>query len=106
MIVGPPSRVRNLPIPSTFTQPGLSHAAAQSSGRARLALAAGVPVRPSAPYLPLAGGLAAAVPLTVLERRLRLRMSGKRRGGRGVRRPPRPPRRERGGGGAGGAAAA
>ncbi len=85
MIVWPPSRVRNLPIPSTFTQPGLSHAAAQSSGRARPALAAGVPVRPSAPYLPLAGGLAAAVPLTALERRLRLRISRKRRASRVIR---------------------
>jgi signal peptidase I len=85
MIVWPPSRFRNLPIPSTFTQPGLSHAGAQSSGRAGLAMAAGVPVRPSAPYLPLAGGLAAAVPLTALERRLRLRISRKRRASRVIR---------------------
>jgi signal peptidase I len=72
MIVWPPSRIGILPIPTTFEQPGLSHAAALSA-RAQPALATGVPVRPSAPYLPLAGGFAAAVPLTLLERKLRLR---------------------------------
>jgi signal peptidase I len=92
MIVWPPSRFRILPIPSTFTQPGLSHVAAQSSGHARPVLAAGVPVRPSAPYLPLAGGLAAAVPLAALERRLRHRISRKRRASR-VRRDQHGPRR-------------
>jgi signal peptidase I len=85
MIVWPPSRFRILPIPWTFTQPGLSHVAVQSSGQARPALRAGVPVRPSAPYLPLAGGLAAAVPLTALERRLRLRISRRRRTNRVLR---------------------
>jgi signal peptidase I len=85
MIVWPPSRFRILPIPSTFTQPGLSHAAAQSSSQARPAMAARIPVRPSAPYLPLAGGLAAAVPLTALERRLRLRISRRRRTNRVLR---------------------
>ncbi|HUZ56372.1 MAG TPA: signal peptidase I [Streptosporangiaceae bacterium] len=77
MIVWPPSRFRVMPIPPTFDQPGLSHSAALPSVRARSAqtrpaLATGFPVRPSAPYLPLAGGLAAAVPLTALERRLRV----------------------------------
>jgi signal peptidase I len=77
MIVWPPSRFRILPIPPTFTQSGLSHAAAL----------------PAAPYLPLAGALAAAVPLTALERKLRLRSRGRRRSG-GVRRERRGPRRE------------
>jgi signal peptidase I len=85
MIVWPPSRFRILPIPPTFTQPGLSHVAVQSSGQARPALRAGVPVRPSAPYVPLAAGLAAAVPLTALERRLRLRISRRRRTNRVLR---------------------
>src|ERR1039457_297970 len=72
MIVWPPSRFRVLPIPATFEQPALSHSAALPSARSRSArnrpvLAAGVPVRSSAPYLPLTGGLAAAVPLTALE---------------------------------------
>lgn len=90
MIVWPPSRIRILPIPSTFTEPGLSHAAAQSSEPARPSLAtgihaAGIPVRPSAPYLPLAGGIAAAVPLAALERRLRLRAARRRRTSRVLR---------------------
>jgi signal peptidase I len=92
MIVWPPSRFRILPIPSTFTQPGLSHAAASSPGQARPAVAAGVPVRPSAPYLPLAAGLAAAVPLTALERRLRLRISRRRPASRSLRDRYRPRR--------------
>jgi signal peptidase I len=82
MIVWPPSRIRILPIPSTFEQPGLRHSAAAPGHAARPVLTAGVPVRPSSPYLPLAGGLAAAVPITVLERRLRLRLrarAGRRR---------------------------
>jgi signal peptidase I len=78
MIVWPPSRFRILQIPATFTQPRLSHVAAPSSGQALQALATGIPVRPAAPYLPLAGGLAAAIPITVLERRLRLRISRRR----------------------------
>ena len=81
MIVWPPSRIRILPIPSTFEQPGLSHTAAAPGHAARPVLATGVPVRPSAPYLPLVGGLAAAVPLTALERRLRLRAIRRRRSG-------------------------
>jgi len=81
MIIWPPSRFRILPIPSTFAQRGLSHAAAtRSDGRPDLA-AAGVPVRPSGPLLPLAGGLIAGVPLTALERRLRLRIRRRRRSG-------------------------
>ena len=91
MIVWPPSRIRILPIPATFEQPGLNHSAA-SSGRARPVLAAGVPVQPSAPYLPLAGGFAAAVPLTLLERRLRLKARGRRRS----RRTPRERQEQRG----------
>jgi signal peptidase I len=87
MIVWPPSRFRVLRIPTTFDQTGLRPAAALPSGASRPAptrpvLATGVPVRPAAPYLPLAGGLAAAVPLTALERRLRLRASRRRRAAR------------------------
>jgi signal peptidase I len=92
MIVWPPSRIRILPIPATFSRGGLSHGSALPAGSARLVVAGSIPVRPSAPYLPLAGGLAAAVPLTLLERRLRLRLGGRRRSG-GVRRERRGPRR-------------
>ncbi len=79
LIVWPPSRFRSLPIPSTFDQPGLnrpagdSAASAPAAASAARALADGVPVRPSPPYVPLAAGLVAAVPLTVLQRRVRTR---------------------------------
>ena len=95
MVVWPPSRFRILPIPPTFSQPGLGRSAAGATGRGRSAVAlaaagSAVPVRPSAPFLPLAGGLAAAFPLTVLERRLRLRrrrrVAASRRGTAGPRR--------------------
>jgi signal peptidase I len=84
MIVWPPSRIRVLPIPATFEQPSLTPSAA-SPGTMRAVLDAGVPVRPSAPFLPLAGGLAAAVPLTLLERQLRLRALRRRRARRAAR---------------------
>jgi signal peptidase I len=87
MIVWPPSRIGILRIPSTFEQPALSHAAA-SAGRTLPGLAASVPVQPAAPYLPLAGGFAAAVPLTLLERRLRLRARRRRRSRRASRERP------------------
>jgi signal peptidase I len=69
MIVWPPSRWRILPIPSTFSQPGISRSAAAAS-----ALASGtVRLEPAAPFLPLAAGFVGAVPLTWLQRRLRRR---------------------------------
>jgi signal peptidase I len=92
MIVWPPSRIRILPIPATFGRSGLSHGSALPAGSGRQVVAGAIPVRPSAPYLPLAGGLAAAVPLTMVERRLRLRLRGRRRSG-GMRRGRRGPRR-------------
>src|SRR6266496_2711613 len=64
VIVAPVSRWKVLPIPATFGQPGIARASA--------ALAASA--APAAPYLPLAAGFAAAVPLTWLQRRLRLRV--------------------------------
>ena len=64
MIVWPPSRVRILPIPGTFAQPGLLHVTGGSASPA-----GEVVVRPSAPYLPLAAGIATAVPVAVLRRR-------------------------------------
>ncbi len=95
LIVWPPGRFRVLPIPSTFMRPGVSQAAAAGARTAARAgsvpsagvavpavsavsagqavSAAGVPVAPSPPYLPLAAGLAGAVPVTWLRRRHRLR---------------------------------
>jgi signal peptidase I len=60
MIVWPPDRWRVLPIPATYSQPGIAP-------RAAAALA------PAAPFLPLAGGFALALPLTLLQRRVRRR---------------------------------
>ncbi len=77
MIVWPPSRWRILPIPATFGQPGINRPAA-----AALNLAAPVVLRlagTAAPYLPIGGGFAAAVPLTWLQRRVRQRWVRPRR---------------------------
>jgi signal peptidase I len=77
MIVWPPSRWRILPIPSTFSQRGISRPAATSA-----ALESGtVRLEPAAPLLPLAAGFAGAVPLTWLQRRLRRRRWHRRRAG-------------------------
>jgi signal peptidase I len=89
MIVWPPGRWRILQIPVTFGQPGISASAASGvagasgasgasgaagrAGASGASGAAGTAVAPAAPYLPLEAGFAAAVPLTVLQRRLRRR---------------------------------
>jgi signal peptidase I len=72
MIVWPIQRWRILPIPSTYDQAGVDQPAAAAD--------AGIPVRttPAAPYLPLAGGFVAALPLTWLQRRARVRVSRRR----------------------------
>ncbi len=72
MIVWPPSRWRVLPIPATFEQHGISKSAAAAAGPVTARSGA------AAPYLPLAGGFAGALPLTWLERRVRLRVSRRR----------------------------
>ncbi len=64
MIVWPPSRWRVLSIPSTFGQPGIAPAAA----------ALGAVAGPAAPYLPVGAGFAGAIPLTLLQRRMRRRL--------------------------------
>ncbi len=78
VIVWPASRWRVLSIPATFSQPALSAAAGHSSGLMAGARAAGsqalagaVPVQPAAPLAPLALGFTGAIPLTLLQRRLR-----------------------------------
>ena len=86
VIVWPPSRWRFLPIPSTFDVPGIDKArssaqgtqsAAQDSAAQQSAVSAllGAKVQPQGPYLPLAAGLAGAVPLTWLQRRARRRLT-------------------------------
>jgi uncharacterized membrane protein len=83
MIVWPPSRFRVLPIPSTFDQSKLIKAEARAASpgltSAALGQATGIPVQSSAPYLPLGLGFAGAVPLTLAERWLRLRLVARRR---------------------------
>jgi signal peptidase I len=71
MIVWPPSRWKFLPIPSTFEQHGVTDTAAAGG---MITTTAG-----SAPYLPLAGGAVVALPITWLERRVRLRRRRARR---------------------------
>ncbi|MFI5083864.1 MAG: signal peptidase I, partial [Streptosporangiales bacterium] len=109
VIIWPISRWRILPIPATFEQPELSSAAASSAPPAPRDTApaardtAGLPsagdatanllsarLEPSSPALPLALGFAAAVPVTWLQRRTRLRIARRRTacgsGGRTARR--------------------
>jgi signal peptidase I len=68
VIVWPASRWRVLGIPSTFGQPGIARSAAAGLPGA-ITTTAG-----SAPYLPVAGGVALALPLTWLQRRARSRL--------------------------------
>lgn len=81
LIVWPPSRIRILPVPGTFTQPSLAQAAA---GPASDPLAGGgvVSVRQSGPYLPLAAGFAIATPLMVIQRRRRRKAARRPRAAR------------------------
>jgi signal peptidase I len=73
VIVWPPSRWRILSIPSTFSQAGVDSPV--SAALSAVTSAGGVPAVAvaSLPYLPLAAGFVIAVPLTWVERRLRLR---------------------------------
>jgi signal peptidase I len=72
VIIWPPSRWGFMPIPATFQQPKLnsSATAALDDGNIR--------VRAGAPGLPLLLGFAGAVPVTVVQRRLRARLRRRR----------------------------
>jgi signal peptidase I len=89
MIVWPLSRWRILPIPSTFSQPGITKPAGAAAGSWSGAARA----EPTGPLLPLGAGLAGAVPLTWLQRELRRRRrpwpaaGGRIRRRRGASRP-------------------
>jgi signal peptidase I len=74
MIVWPPSRWTFLQVPSTFEQRGVTDTAATTGMPGVITTTAG-----SAPYLPLAGGVVAALPITYLQRRVRLRRRRARR---------------------------
>ncbi len=73
VVIWPLSQWTILSIPSTFDQKALNSAAGQApaSGKPAQDTAAGVPVRPSSPVAPLALGFAGAVPVTLLQRKLR-----------------------------------
>jgi signal peptidase I len=86
IIIWPPSRWRILPIPATFEQPALngSHAAGPAvPGSALLTARA----EPTGQVVPLALGFVVALPLTWLQRRVRMRVVRRRR--RGPKDPPR-----------------
>jgi signal peptidase I len=76
VIIWPPSRWRFLPIPATFEQPKLNAAAAASGAdRADAADLLSARLEPAGPALPLSLGFAAAIPVTWLQRRVRLRLA-------------------------------
>ena len=76
VIIWPPSRWGILPIPATFQQPELNAAAA--SAAPDTAALQSARLEPSSPALPLALGFVAAVPVTWLQRRVRLRYTRRR----------------------------
>jgi signal peptidase I len=83
IIIWPPSHWRILPIPATFEQPSLngSHAAGPPAAGGDLLTAR---AEPTGQVIPLALGFAGAIPLTWLQRRVRMRAARRRRRG-----PPR-----------------
>jgi len=83
IIIWPPSRWRILPIPATFSQPALSKHASAAAGpagsdSAEVAGILGARLEPAGPALPLSLGFAGALPLTWLQRRIRLRAASRR----------------------------
>ena len=100
VIIWPVSRWRILPIPATFQQPKLNAGAGAGAGTADAAQTAALlsaRLQPSGPALPLSLGFAGALPLTWLQRRVRLRIARRiarrRERGRGAAGPG--PRRRR-----------
>ena len=81
IIIWPPSHWRILPIPSTFTQPALngSHAAPPPAAAAAADPAVlTARAEPTGQVVPLALGFAGAIPLTWLQRRIRMRVTRRR----------------------------
>jgi len=102
VIIWPISRWRILPIPATFQQPKLNAAANSGAGTgagaadaAQTAALLSARLQPSGPGLPLSLGFAAALPLTWLQRRVRLRFARRRESGGRRARPDRVPGRRR-----------
>jgi signal peptidase I len=80
LIIAPISRWRVLPIPSTFEQPKLAAALSRGPAQAGGSVLAGAPGVAGSPAAPLALGFAGAVPLTLLQRRIRRRVRWSRAG--------------------------
>jgi signal peptidase I len=89
IIIWPPSRWRILPIPATFEQPSLGASGSAGSGGGSAASASAASgagqaavlsarLQPAGPALPLSLGFAAALPLTWLQRRVRIRAARRR----------------------------
>jgi signal peptidase I len=77
LIIWPVSQMKVLSVPSTFSQAGLS------SARSRAAVTAAMTTGqlravPAGPELPLAAGAIMALPLTLIERRIRMRRNRRR----------------------------
>ena len=83
VIVAPISRWRILPIPATFQQPQLNASSAAGLKALRVP-AASVLGALALPGAPAAAGLAAALPLTLLQRRIRRRLRARWRRPRGA----------------------
>jgi len=85
VIVAPISRWRVLPIPATFQQPQLT-ASPAASPRLKVLRAPGASLLGALalPGAPAAAGVAAALPLTLLQRRVRRRLRGRWRRPRGA----------------------
>ena len=86
IIIWPASRWRFLPIPATFEQPQLGASGSAASGRPSVSAASGAGqaaplsarLEPTGPALPLSLGFAAALPLTWMQRRVRIRAARRR----------------------------
>ncbi len=88
VIIWPPSRWRILPIPATFEQSKLNALPAAppartADGSAYTAGLLSARLEPSSPALPLSLGFAAAIPVSWLQRRIRVRIARRRAGRRG-----------------------
>ena len=78
VIVAPISRWRILPIPATFQQPRLTASAAAAPGLKVLRVpGASLLAALALPGAPAAAGVAAALPLTLVQRRIRRRLRGR-----------------------------
>jgi signal peptidase I len=92
VIIWPASRWRILPIPATFEQPALNNshgaAAAGPAGSSAAGLdSATARAEPTGQVVPLTLGFVGALPLTWLQRRVRMRVTRRRRRGRGPKDP-------------------